>query len=97
MSRTCPTCKNPFDDHGDTWKRQCYDCYKNFRGMARIVSPYRPTRVGVFIQTHPNVTKEEVDAYIKEKYGSVNDPSNWGAVEMTGRNTKLWWNNQNDN
>jgi hypothetical protein len=50
---------------------------------------------GVIILTHPSCTKEEVDAWIEKKYGSVNDCLNWGAVEITGKNRKVWFNTQN--
>ena len=48
------------------------------------------------IFSHPDCSKEEIDNFILKNYGSVNDPSNWGAVEVTGRNQKVWWNCQYD-
>lgn len=54
-------------------------------------------RKGVIILSHPNCTKEEIDEWIKKKYGSVNTPENWGAVEITGHNRKVWWNCQDKN
>lgn len=92
MKRICKTCRQEFD--GEEWMKQCYDCYKNFRGQSRI-STIRERR-GVIILSHPSCSKEEVNEWIKQKYGSVNTPSNWGAVEITGRNQKVWWNCQND-
>jgi hypothetical protein len=95
MKRKCRTCNIEFE--GESWKKQCYSCYKNFKGMPRISSAKSQCgRWGVFILSHPSCTKEEVDEFIKKTYGSVNDPSNWGAVEVTGRNAKVWWNCQND-
>ena len=98
MNKTCPTCKQPYavrEDEG--WKKQCYDCYKNFRGKPHIWGQGEGTESrGVIIFSHPDATKEEINEYIKKKWGSVNDPSNWGAVEMTGKNVKVWWNCQND-
>lgn len=91
--RVCGTCKQTF--RGERWKKQCYDCYKNFKDKPRIWQGGHGSR-GVLIMSHPDATKEEVDQYIKQKYGSVNDPSNWGAVEVTGQNAKVWWNCQND-
>ena len=94
MKRICKTCHQEFyckdDEH---WKTQCLDCYKNFKGMPRIevLKPHK----GVYIHTHPSVTKEEVDAFIEKIFGNVNTPSNWGAIEVNG-NRKLWWNCQND-
>ena len=93
-TKICPTCKEEYqikDDEG--WKKQCYECYKNFKGEPRIATMRE--RKGVLIVAHPTATEEEINEWIKKKYGSVNDPSNWGAVEMTGRNMKVWFNNQN--
>jgi len=77
----------------ESWKTQCYECYINFKGLPRIevIKPHK----GVYIHTHPSVTKEEVDAFILKTFGSVNTPSNWGAVEVAEKR-KLWYNSQND-
>jgi len=91
MTRVCRTCKIEFE--GEEWKKQCYACYKDFKGEPRIE---QVRGRGVAISAHPSCTKEEINEWIKLKYGSVNDPSNWGAVEMTGKNRRLWWNSQND-
>jgi len=91
MKRICRTCKEEFV--GEEWMNQCRECYKKFKGMPRIATMSQ--NKGVLIMTHPNVTKEEVDEWIKNKYGSVNDPSNWGAVEQGGY-FKIWWNCQDD-
>ena len=96
MEKICFTCKRSYfvkDD--EDWKKQCYDCYRNFKGKPRIWSARGKRSIGVFILSHPSITKEEVDEWIKKTYGSVNDPSNWGAVEVTGHNAKVWWNCQN--
>jgi hypothetical protein len=94
MKRVCKTCKVEFE--GEEWKKQCYDCYKNFKGEPRIASQRDLGSRGVVILSHPSCTKEEIDKWIELKYGSVDTPSNWGAVEVTGRNRKVWWNCQND-
>ena len=88
--RTCHTIYEVADDEG--WKKQCYDCYINFRGKPPIWNA--GGRVGVVILSHPDITKEEVDKWIEKTYGSVNCPENWGASEITGK-AKVWWNNQN--
>ena len=90
MKRHCKTCKKEFE--GEDWKTQCWDCYKNFKGRPRIEAMRGR---GVFIMTHPDVTEEEVNEWIKVKYGSVKDPSNWGAVEQKDK-FKVWFNCQND-
>lgn len=92
MKRICMTCNKEFE--GKEWMKQCWDCYKNFKGMKRISAISRSK--GVFIMTHPDVTREEVDDWIRKVYGSVHDPSNWGAVEITNDKVRLWWNCQND-
>lgn len=91
MKKQCKTCKKEFE--GEEWKKQCYDCYKHFRGWARISTARE--HQGVIIVAHPNVTKEEVNEWIKQRYGSVNDPSNWGATELYPY-MKIWWNCQDD-
>ena len=91
MNRKCKTCQCVFE--GESWMKQCRDCYKTFKGLPRIDNP-RMGR-GVFILAHPTVSKEEVDQWIKKKYGSVNDCSNWGAAEVRPH-MRLWWNCQND-
>lgn len=91
MKKICKTCGKEFD--AQEWMRQCYDCYKNFRGQPRIETARMGK--GVVILSHPSCTKEEIDEWIKRRYGSVNTPENWGAVEISGRNRKVWWNCQN--
>ena len=94
MKKICKTCKCEFECKDDEhWKKQCYNCYKDFKDMPRIevVKPHN----GVYIHTHPSVTKEEVDKFILVTFGSVNCPSNWGAVEVNDKR-KLWWNCQYD-
>lgn len=95
MKRICKTCKTEFE--GEKWMRQCRDCYKNFRNQKRINTTGDETTRGVVILSHPSCTKEEIDEYIEKRFGSVNTPENWGAVEITGKNRKVWWNCQNDN
>lgn len=96
MKRICETCNHGFD--GAEWMKQCYDCYKNFKGLKRIqlLEETGFTR-GVFIVTHPDVTEDEVNEYIKKRFGRVNTPENWGAVEAPRKKLKVWWNCQNTN
>lgn len=91
MKKKCKTCQEEFE--GEEWMKQCYECYRNFRNQPRIAESR--SAKGVLILSHPSCSKEEVDLWIKHKYGSVNTPENWGAVEITGRNQKVWWNCQN--
>lgn len=75
MKRLCAFCRTEYEDGGDSWKTRCYPCYKDHRNRARI------TKLGykaeIYI-TAPNVTKEELDAWIAK-----NRPNNrgWGAEE----------------
>lgn len=95
MERQCKTCRKKFE--GESWMFQCYECYKKFKGKPRIWTQGKETGYnGVIIFSHPDCTKEEMNEWIAKHYGSVNTPSNWGAVELTGRNAKVWWNCQND-
>jgi len=94
MKRICKTCLQEFD--GADWMKQCYDCYKNFKGLKRIqLLGETGFTQGIFIVTHPDVTKDEIDEYIKKRFGSVHTPENWGAVEVPRKKMKLWWNCQN--
>ena len=94
MKRICKTCHKEFE--GESWMEQCYKCYKNFKGLKRIqLLKETGYTHGVFIVTHPDVSKEEVDEYIKKRFGSVHTPENWGAVEVPKEKMKLWWNCQN--
>lgn len=93
MKKICITCKKEFD--GLEWREQCYDCYKNFKHQKRISTVGDKTTVGVVILSHPNCTKEEINNYIKKRFGSLNTPENWGVVELTNENRKIWWNCQN--
>lgn len=51
--------------------------------------------ISFVLLSHPDCTKEEIDNYIKKRFGSVGTPENWGAVEITKTNRKVWWNCQN--
>jgi protein-arginine kinase activator protein McsA len=75
MERVCPVCKQNYEDGGDSWKSKCYDCYKNFRTANRIQSMKSyGGRHNEFYLTHPSVTKEELETWIKK-----NDlPRGWG-------------------
>ena len=90
--RICRTCKKEFDDGGNSWKKQCYDCYKEYRGMERIRSlGYKSV---VFV-THPSVTKEELDKHIADKKLELG----WGVEELTLENYakkyRVWFNSTN--
>lgn len=93
MKRKCKTCGKDFN--GENWMKQCYECYRDFKGLKRIQLLGDDYSCGVFIITHPNVTKEEVNEYIKKRFGSVHTPENWGAVEVPREKLKIWWNCQN--
>jgi len=93
MKKIWKTCLQEFD--GANWMKQCYNCYKNFKGQKRINTIGDETTCGVVILSHPSCTKEEIDDYIKKRFDSVHTPENWGAVEITGHNRKVWWNCQN--
>ena len=86
------TCQQEFD--GEVWMKQCYECYKTFKGKKRISTVGDETTLGVVILAHPDCTKEEIDNYIKKRFGSVHTPENWGAFEITG-SRRVWWNCQN--
>jgi len=91
MKKICKTCLQEFE--GKDWMKQSYNYYKNFCGQPRIMKAR--TAKGVVILSHTSCTKEEVDKWIEQTYGSVHTPENWGAVEITGHNRKVWWNCQN--
>jgi hypothetical protein len=73
----------------------CYGCYRTFKGQKRINTVGDETTIGVVLLSHPDCTKDEIDNYIKKRFGSVGTPENWGAVEITDRKRKVWWNCQN--
>lgn len=96
----CPICLKEYDKGGDSWKFCCYDCYKN---MAFLVNKYdRPKakriksygyKADVYI-SHPSVTKEEMDEWIKEK----GLKHGWGVQEFSPENWskyKIWVNSTN--
>jgi hypothetical protein len=75
MKRICSFCKGEYEDGGDSWKKTCYPCYQDYRGRNRIMSIRYKSEVYI---TAPNVTKEELDAWIrKNRSGDVG----WGAEE----------------
>ena len=87
MNRICPICKNNYDDRGDFWKKICYQCYQNYRGFKRI-NRLEERRLEVYL-THPTVTKDELDAWIK----SNGYEPGWGAEEWLPENWdrfKIW-------
>ena len=89
MEKICKTYHEEFE--GESWMKQCLDCYKNFKGLKRIqlLGETGYTR-GIFIVMHPNVSEDEVNEYIKKRFGSVFTPENWGAVEAPKKKLKLW-------
>jgi hypothetical protein len=88
--RICMTCKTEFK--GEAWKKQCLDCYRNFKGLPRFKIVCR-WKSGVIFSSHPDVTQDEADEWIKKRWP---DELNWGARDVSGKR-KVWWNNQNDN
>ena len=100
MTRNCPICKNEYDDGGDSWKFVCYDCYKSYSFLINkydVPKAKRIKRYGykadVYL-SHPSVTKEEMDEWIKEHkldhgWGCEEwKPEDWGKF-------KIWVNNTN--
>lgn len=84
--RKCPICNELFDDGGNSWKRICHQCYRDFKHWKRI----QPVghKCNLYI-THPSVTKEELDAWIKTK----GLEQGWGAEEWKPENWskfKIW-------
>lgn len=75
MKRICSFCRTEYEDGGDSWKKVCYPCYRDFRHRDRIQKIGYKAEVYV---TAPNVTKEELDAWIS-KYRP--DNRGWGAEE----------------
>ena len=90
--KTCPICKTEFDNGGDVWKKVCRDCFKNFRFLHYDKHPVRIKNYGYKIRiylSHPSVTQEEIDAWIKAKGHDVG----WGAQEWKPENwkqLKIW-------
>jgi len=92
MIKTCPTCKKEYDNGGDTWKKQCFDCYVSYRGRKRIEKLGYKSDVYI---THPDVTKEELDKWIMLNHHELG----WGAVEVDysqyEKKYKIWLNSTN--
>ena len=89
--KICPICKNQFDDSGNTWKKVCYECYKNFKHWKRIEKFGYKSDIYI---THPSVTNEELNKWIKEKGHEIG----WGAEEIKPENWskfKMWRNDTN--
>jgi len=92
--RTCPICKKEYEDGGNSWKKQCYDCYKHYRCWKRIQPIGYKENI---YMTHPNVTKEELDQYIREN----GHETGWGAEEIDLKKSdfyekwKIWRNSTN--
>ncbi len=84
----CKTCHKEF--LGETWMKQCPECYKNYRDTPRI-QPAEGWKKGVFILTHPSVTKEELAKWMDENYPH---DLNWAPVEVSSM-LKVWWVCQN--
>ena len=83
IKHTCPVCHKEY--LGEVWKRKCFDCYKNFSYRGRI-HPMRH-KENIYL-THPSVTKEELDKWIKEK----GLETGWGVQEYspTAPKFKIW-------
>jgi len=90
-NRKCPVCHCEYDDGGNTWKKVCYPCYKDYRYWKRI-QPLRH-KEDLYI-THPSVTKEELEEYIRKNELECG----WGPEEFKPEDWlrfKLWRNDTN--
>lgn len=97
MKRICPICKNEYEDGGDSWKKKCFDCYKTWKYDKRIQSltTLAGSRNEIYF-THPSVTKEELDQWIKKN----NKPSGWGVEKVEDgapgwKKFTIWMDNTN--
>lgn len=81
--RTCPICGHEYDDGGNAWKKICYDCYKDYRYAKRIQKFGHKQNI---YMTHPTVTKEELDQWIRDKKLEIG----WGVEEVTPEILKKW-------
>ena len=92
MERKCPTCKAQYDDGGDSWKKKCYDCYKNYKHSDRIKQ--LRWKENVYI-THPTVTADELNKWIADKELE----RGWGVQELTVENYakhfRIWFDSTN--
>lgn len=70
----CVVCHTIFDNHGDAWKKRCWDCYKNFKNIDRI------RKLGYYHNdvyiAHKTATKDEIDGFIKANKHELG----WGAT-----------------
>lgn len=78
--RICKICKNEYDDGGNAWKKVCYDCYKNYRYLELFGRIHAIGYKENVYLSHPSVTKEEVDEWIRKTGKEVG----WGAVGGVG-------------
>ncbi len=97
--RKCPICKTEYNDGGDRWKKVCYDCYKNYKFLFSAYEKATPIKrfgykADVYL-SHPSVTKEQMDAWIKEK----GLEHGWGCEEFDPKTAfskyKIWVNSTN--
>jgi hypothetical protein len=100
MERKCPICTTAYDDGGDAWKRICYPCYQNMNFLHGMRGYEKPSRIKSYgykcniYLSHPSVTKDEMDNWIKEKgfergWGAEEwSPDKWGKY-------KIWIDNVN--
>lgn len=99
-NRICPICKESYDDGGDGWKTVCYDCYKDYKFLQNRYDNPKARRIkfyghksNVYI-SHPSVTKEEMDEWIK----ASKQEQGWGVQEFKPENWsqyKIWVNSIN--
>ena len=66
MVRICPICKIEYEDSGNSWKTKCFECYKYWKYFKRIQTSNQMGRHNNFYFTHPSVTKEELDKWIRD-------------------------------
>ena len=79
MNRICPVCKKDYEDGGHAWKKKCFECWKNYRSSERIKKLRWKENVYV---THPSVTAEELNQWIKDN----GEERGWGAQEINVEN-----------
>lgn len=92
--RICPICKNEYDTGGNAWKKVCYDCYKNYRYLQTFGRIHPIGHKSNVYLSHPNVTKEEMDEWIRNHGKEVG----WGAEEWKPENFskfKIWTDSTN--
>lgn len=88
IDHICPVCHTSY--RGETWKKKCYDCWKNFKSRERIEK--LGYKCNVYL-THPSVTAEEIEKYILDHKFE----RGWGVKEWNPENPpyKIWLDDTN--